>query len=138
MMETCQVAPLEVVTVNIFDEDMVCLSRKARIINFIKETWPTDKPAPKFRSNEANRRKLYEIVDKLSKDEKYTMPNSGLKYNAICELIRKHMMERRRKESDVLLSSMEETSDGSTSSGSLASETAEKVAAYNNQFKKGL
>lgn len=97
---------------------MFYLSRKARIIKVVKETWPTDQPVPKFRSNEANTQKLHELAEKLARDEEYSMPDAGLKYNAISELIRKHMMERRRRDSDALLSSMEESDRGSTSSAS--------------------
>lgn len=83
---------------------------------------------PKFRANTDNLQTLHEVANTLANNEEYAMPAAGLKYNAISELIRRHMMERNGKASDSLLSdlssSMEEAaeqSDGSSICSSITS-----------------
>ena len=60
-----------------------------------------------------------EVVDTLSQDEDYTFPKAGLGSNAIAQIIRKHIDERRRKETEMRLSpsSRSELSDASSTSG---------------------
>lgn len=60
-----------------------------------------------------------EVVDTLSRNEDYTFPKAGLGSNAIAQIIRKHMDERRRKETEMRLSpsSRSELSDASSTSG---------------------
>ena len=81
------------------------LLRKKKITNFIKKIWSPELPAPKFRNNPETTRKLQEVVETLANDTEYTFPEAGLGRNAIMEIIRKHMDERRRKESEVKLQS---------------------------------
>ena len=45
---------------------------------------------------------MHAVVDKLAKDEEFTLPRLGLGRNAVMQIIRKHMDERRRKESEEL------------------------------------
>lgn len=76
--------------------------RKKRITNYIKQVWPPGSPAPRFRNNlEATKRMLI-VVDTIAKDEEFTLGRLGLGRNAIMQIIRKHMDERRRKESEQL------------------------------------
>ena len=42
------------------------------------------------------------VVDTLAKDQEFTLERLGLGRNAIMQIIRKHMDERRRKESEQL------------------------------------
>lgn len=69
-----------------------------------------------------------EVVDTLSQDEDYTFPKAGLGSNAIAQIIRKHMDERRRKETEMRLSpsSRSELSDASSTSGE-SPESGEKL-----------
>lgn len=68
-----------------------------------------------------------EVVDTLSQDEDYTFPKAGLGSNA-AQIIRKHMDERRRKETEMRLSpsSRSELSDASSTSGE-SPESGEKL-----------
>lgn len=59
-------------------------------------------PAPRFRNNPEATKKMLVVVDTLAKDEEFTLPRLGLRRNAIMQIIRKHMDERRRKESEQL------------------------------------
>ena len=59
-----------------------------------------DQPAPWFRGNAANTKKLLEVTEELSRDKTYTFPKAGLGVKAIEEIIRKQMKERRCKEHD--------------------------------------
>lgn len=52
--------------------------RKKRIIAFTKTVWPEDQPAPWFRGNTKNTKKLMEIVDQLGQDETYMFSKGGL------------------------------------------------------------
>lgn len=79
-------------------------TKKKRIIAFTKTVWPEDQPAPWFRGNTKNTKKLLETVEQLGQDETYTFTKGGLGAKAIEEIIRKHMQERRRKENDPILS----------------------------------
>ena len=45
---------------------------------------------------------MLDIVDTLAKDEEFCLPRLGLRRNAIMQIIRKHMDERRRKEAEQL------------------------------------
>lgn len=82
---------------------VVCLyHRKKKITNYIKQVWPLGSPAPRFRNNPDATKKMHTVVDKLAKDEEFTLPRLGLGRNAIMQIIRKHMDERRRKESEQL------------------------------------
>ena len=78
--------------------------------------WPANSPPPKFRNNQENSQKLMKVVDELSSKDEFTFKRLGLGRNAIAQLIRKHMDERRRAEADLrqnkLLTSG--TSDSST------------------------
>ena len=98
------------------------LLRKKKITNFIKKIWSPELPAPKFRNNPETTRKLQEVVETLANDTEYTFPEAGLGRNVIMEIIRKHMDERRRKESEVKLqsglSSSQSESDSSSPSQS--------------------
>ena len=82
---------------------VVCLyHRKKKITNYIKQVWPLGSPAPRFRNNPDATKKMHTVVDKLAKDEEFTLPRLGLGRNAIMQIICKHMDERRRKESEQL------------------------------------
>lgn len=48
------------------------------------------------------RKKMHAVVDKLAKDEEFTLLRLGLGRNAVMQIIRKHMDKRRRKESEEL------------------------------------
>ena len=87
--------------------------------NYIKKTWPLDSPAPRFRNNPEGMKAFQDVVDTLSRNEDYTFPKAGLGSNAIAQIIRKHMDERRRKETEMRLSpsSRSELSDASSTSG---------------------
>ena len=68
-----------------------------------------------------------EVVDTLSKDEDYTFPKAGLGSSAIAQIIRKHMDERRRKETEMKQSpSSHSESDASSTSGENSPESGEK------------
>ena len=69
--------------------------RKKKITNYNKQV-------PRFRNNPDVTKKVHAVVDALAKDEEYTLPRLGLKRNAIMQIIRKHMDDRRRKESEQL------------------------------------
>lgn len=98
------------------------LLRKKKITNYIKKIWSPELPAPKFRNNPETTKKLQEVVETLANDSEYTFPEAGLGRSAIMEIIRKHMDERRRKESEVKLqsglSSSQSESDSSSPSQS--------------------
>lgn len=55
-----------------------------------------------FEITQMQQKKMHTVVDKLAKDEEFTLPRLGLGRNAIMQIIRKHMDERRRKESEQL------------------------------------
>lgn len=68
-----------------------------------------------------------EVVDTLSKDEDYTFPKAGLGSSVIAQIIRKHMDERRRKETEMKQSpSSHSESDASSTSGENSPESGEK------------
>ena len=96
--------------------------RKKKISNCIKKIWSPELPAPKFRNNPETTKKLQEVVETLANDSEYTFPEAGLGRNATMEIIRKHMDERGRKESEVKLqsglSSSQSESDSSSPSQS--------------------
>lgn len=103
-----------------------------------------DKPTPKFRTSEELTKQLNEMAEKLASDDHYCMPSAGLGKLAIINIIRRHMMERRRKDTDPLInSSLEDTSAQSDTSSScstpLSSSTkaADKCLSYNAYFKEG-
>lgn len=79
-----------------------CYHRKKKITNYIKQIWPSGSPAPKFWNSPEANKKLLQTVDKLAKDEEFIMSRLGLRANAITQIIRKHMDEWRRKESEGL------------------------------------
>lgn len=99
--------------------------RKKKITNYIKQVWPLGSPAPRFRNNPDASKRMHVVVDTLAKDEEFTLPRLGLRRNAIMQIIRKHMDERRRKESEQLeetgklspVSSSESESNSSNVSG---------------------
>lgn len=102
-------------------------TKKKKITNYIKKTWPLDSPAPRFRNNPEGMKAFQEVVDTLSKDEDYTFPKAGLGSNAIAQIIRKHMDERRRRETDMKQSlSSHSESDASSTSGENSPESGEK------------
>lgn len=109
---------------------------KKRIIAFTKTVWPEDQPAPWFRGNTKNMKKLMEIVDQLGQDETSTFSKGGLGSKAIEEIIRKHMQERRCKENDPLLS---EGSASDSSGGSVTpqSQQQDKLKNYESYFIDG-
>lgn len=77
-----------------------------------------DSPTPRFRNNPEGMKAFQEVVDTLSKDEDYTFPKAGLGSNAIAQIIRKHMDERRRRETDMKQSTTSHSeSDASSTSG---------------------
>lgn len=76
--------------------------RKKRITNYIKQVWPPGSPAPRFRNNLEATKRMLTVVDTMAKDEEFTLGRLGLGRNAIMQIIRKHMDERRRKESEQL------------------------------------
>ena len=65
-----------------------------------KKNWPMDSPTPRFRNNPEGMKEFQEVVDTLFKFEDCTFPKAGLGRYAITQIIRKHMDERRRKETD--------------------------------------
>lgn len=77
-------------------------TKKKKITNYIKQVWPLGSPAPRFRNNPDATKKMHAVVDKLAKDVEFTLPRLGLGRNAIMQIIRKHMDERRRRESEEL------------------------------------
>lgn len=79
-----------------------CYHRKKKITNYIKQIWPSGSPASKFWNSPEANKKLLQTVDKLAKDEEFSMSRLGLRANAITQIIRKHMDEWRRKESEGL------------------------------------
>lgn len=95
-----------------------CILRKKRINAFARTVWPDDQATPWFRSSPENSKKLQEITKQLAEDESYTFPRAGLRINAIEEIIRKFMQERRRKENDPLSSQSDQDSGESGSRGS--------------------
>ena len=81
-----------------------------------------------------------EVVDTLSKDEDYTLPKAGLGSTAIAQIIRKHMDERRRKETEMRQSpSSHSESDASSTSGENSPGSGEKCKAtqVDDYFNKG-
>ena len=91
--------------------------------------WPLDSPAPRFRSNAEGAKQLMKAVETLSNDVDFTFPKAGLGSNAITQLIRKHMDERRRNETDLrplLSSSSRSESDTSSTSGENSPENEER------------
>ena len=99
-------------------------------------------PAPRFRNNPEASKKMLVVVDTLAKDEEFTLPRLGMRRNAIMQIIRKHMDERRRKESEQLevtgklspVSSSESDSASNVSGSSPESDEAKsnKVEDYYN------
>jgi len=81
----------------------VCLYyRKKEINNYIKQVWPLGSPAPRFRNNPDATKKMHAVVDKLAKDEEFTLLRLGLGRNAVMQIIGKDMDERQHKESEEL------------------------------------
>lgn len=81
-----------------------------------------------------------EVVDTLSKDEDYTLPKAGLGSNAIAQIIRKHMDERRRKETEMRQSPPSHSeSDASSTSGENSPGSGEKCKAtqLDDYFNEG-
>ena len=76
--------------------------RKKRITNYIKQVWPPGSPAPRFRNNLEATKRMLTVVDTLAKDQEFTLERLGLGRNAVMQIIRKHMDERRCKESEQL------------------------------------
>lgn len=95
--------------------------RKRKITNYIKDIWPVAAPTPRFRNHAENTKKLMKVVETLSINEEFTFRKAGLGSNAISQIVRKHMDERRRKEAEVSLSSRSE-SDLSRASSSNSEE----------------
>ena len=90
--------------------------RKRKITNYIKGIWPVAAPTPRFRNHAENTKKLMKVVETLSNNEEFTFRKAGLGSNAISQIVRKHMDERRRKEAEVSLSSRSESDLSSASS----------------------
>lgn len=107
-------------------------TKKKKIIAFAKTVWPEDQPAPWFRGNNKNTKKLLETVEQLGQDETYTFTKGGLGPKAIEEIIRKHMQERRRKENDPILS--EGSASDSNGSVTPRSQQQEKLKSYEAYF----
>lgn len=112
------------------------IPRKKKIIAFAKTVWPEDQPAPWFRGNNKNTKKLLETVEQLGQDETYTFTKGGLGPKAIEEIIRKHMQERRRKENDPILS--EGSASDSNGSVTPRSQQQEKLKSYEAYFIDGM
>ena len=98
--------------------------------------WPEDQPAPWFRGNNKNTKKLLETVEQLGQDETYTFTKGGLGPKAIEEIIRKHMQERRCKENDPILS--EGSASDSNGSVTPRSQQQEKIKSYKAYFIDGV
>ena len=99
-----------------------------------------DSPTPMFRNNPEGMKAFQEVVDTLSKDEDYTFPKAGLGSNAIAQIIRKHMDERRRRETDMKQSTTSHSeSDTSSTSGENSPESGEKCKAkqLDDYYNKG-
>ena len=99
-----------------------------------------DSPTPMFRNNPEGMKAFQEVVDTLSKDEDYTFPKAGLGSNAIAQIIRKHMDERRRRETDIKQSTTSHSeSDASSTSGDNSPESGEKCKAkqLDDYYNKG-
>lgn len=82
-----------------------------------------------------------EVVATLSKDDDYTFRKAGLGSNAIAQIIRKHMDERRRRETEMKQSpSSQSESDASSTSGENSPEGEEKrckATQLDDYFNKG-
>ena len=111
-------------------------SRKKQILANVKKTWPEDQATPWFRNNSENTKQLKELVDKLSQDESCVFPKAGLGRNAIEEVIRKQMQERRRKERDPIRSESDTVTSDSSSSSPESQEKRNNYAAYFNEGMK--
>lgn len=98
--------------------------------------WPEDQPAPWLRGNNKNTKKLVQTVEQLDLDETYTFTKGGLGQNAIEEIIRKHMQERRCKENDPILS--EGSASDSNGSVTPRSQQQEKLKSYKAYFIDGV
>ena len=46
--------------------------------DYVKQIWSSGSPAPKFRNSPEANKTLLQIVDKLAKDEEFSMPRLGL------------------------------------------------------------
>ena len=112
----------------------------------MKKIWPPELPAPRFRNNPEATKKMLEVVETLSYDDEYTFPDAGLGRSAIMEIIRKHMDERRRKDTELkrngFSSSQSETdtSPHSTPSGSASSSDSDnkhKAMKVDDYFNAG-
>ena len=119
--------------------------RKKKITNYVKKIWPPELPAPRFRNNPGTTKQMLEVVETLSNDNEYTFPDAGLGRSAIMDIIRKHMDERRRKDTELKrngFSSQSETdtSPHSTPSGSASSSDSDnkhKAMKVDHYFNAG-
>ena len=81
---------------------------------------------------------FHKVVKTLSKDEDYTFKKAGLGSNAISQIIRKHMDERRRKETDMRRSSSSQSeTDSSSTIGENSPDNACKATQLDDYFNKG-
>ena len=114
------------------------LYHRKKKINYIKQVWPLGSPAPRFRNNPEATKRMLVVVDTLAKDEGFTLPRLVLGRNAIMQIIRKHMDERPRKESEQLeatgkLSPV--SSNESDTTSNMSGDSPESDEAKSNKFE---
>ena len=81
---------------------------------------------------------MLQVADTPVKDKEFTFPKAGLRRNAIQQIIRKHMDERRQKESEQLeLTGALSSACGSNTSGEVMSQAIHVEKTVQTVMKQG-